>query len=61
MCWQLGDEQSLSVRELLLLSLNKQCLLAITYCKKAKAISVIFYRLILIGDFGDLLLLKQKR
>jgi hypothetical protein len=31
LCWQLGGEQSLSVPELLLLSLNKRCLLAITY------------------------------
>jgi hypothetical protein len=30
LCWRLGEEQSLSVRELLLLSLNKQCFLAIT-------------------------------
>ncbi len=29
--------------------------------KKVKAISEIFYRLILIGNFGNLLLLKQKR
>jgi hypothetical protein len=31
LCWRLGKEQLLSVRELSLLSLNKQCLLAIAY------------------------------
>ncbi len=31
LCWRLGEEQSLSVRELLLLLLNKRCLLAITH------------------------------
>jgi hypothetical protein len=30
-CWQLGDEQLLSIRELLLLLLNNRCILAITY------------------------------
>jgi hypothetical protein len=47
-----GEEQSLSVRELSLLSLNKWCLLAITYRLKAKAISVIFYRSIYAGDLA---------
>jgi hypothetical protein len=36
LCWRLGEEQSLSTRELVL-SLNKRCLLAITHRLKSES------------------------
>jgi hypothetical protein len=61
-CWRLGDEQLLSVLQAFI-TIAKQAMPFGDYVslKKATVISVIFYRLILIGNFGNLLSLKQKR
>jgi hypothetical protein len=60
-CWRLGDEQSLSVRELLLLSLNKRCLLAITYRLKSESDFSIILSLNICWRLGDEQLLSVRK